>query len=317
MPAVDLVRDNAYLFNIYRSTETAELLQWMCDWNESHPHPGDKLHVYGFDVQRQALPAANALIAYLGEIGVGEEDPWVAGIRACDGVVETFFPARPFPAERYEQCQQALAEVAAFFDDNERSVERASSREALGWARVHLVVQQAWQGQIHYTALRDFLRLYDARDRGMAYLAEAIHGLRYRHEKVMLWAHNAHLTTAGADYVGIEGLGDFLRASLGRDYKVVGMVGSEIFANWPGAGQCGLRDLSVPGEVAVEEQLEAVGEATLLLDLRPKGHEQPLLEPGIVYSVADGVMVPAEGLDGLLYLRSSAAMHPLGSPSCP
>lgn len=315
-PAADYLAQNLVLFNTHRSTETAELLQWMCDWNQAHRD--DRLHIYGFDIQRQALPAAEALIAYLNEVGVGESDPWVAGIRACDGVTETFFPARPFPEERYELCHGALEQVEAHFDQHKRDLIRATSEEELGWARVHLTIERAWQEQQHFSALGDFFSLYTARDRGMATLAEDIHRLRFRGERVMLWAHNGHLTRAGLAYVGALGLGDFLDESLGKKYKILGVVGSEIYANRAPIGQCGLQDLSVPGYPQVEDLFAALGEGALLADLDPRGNHPAFFEPGTVHAVADGIMVPAEGFDGMVYLPTSLAMHALpGVPTCP
>jgi hypothetical protein len=44
-----------HLMDIFNSTETAALAQWVCEWNRSHPKPRDKVHVFGFDIQEPNL----------------------------------------------------------------------------------------------------------------------------------------------------------------------------------------------------------------------------------------------------------------------
>jgi hypothetical protein len=83
VPATDALHGN--LFSIFDSTEIADVVQWMCDWNQTHPN--DRLAVYGFDMQRMARENGEAVIAFLQQLGIGADDPRVIGIRACDGVV--------------------------------------------------------------------------------------------------------------------------------------------------------------------------------------------------------------------------------------
>lgn len=299
----------------WRSTEVRDLLQWMCEWNQSHSNPEDRLYFYGFDNQRQARGNGEALIAYLEQIGLGADHPWVQGIQACDGVAEVFWPALPFPAARYEQCQAALAATAGYFDENERALTQQTSREELAWARIHLVGQQAWQEQLFFLTA-DFLRAFNVRDRGMAYVAQAIRELRFPNERVALWAQNGHLMYDAVPYVGTPGMGNYLSAALGSRYVAVAITASEVYTDWVPAGYCGLANLAVPGAVTVEDVLRGLGEEALLVDLDPRGSHPPLLEPGTAYGLADGVFVLAEGFDALLYLKTSPAMHPLAWAPC-
>ena len=73
------------LFGVWQSTETRDLIQWMCDWNRTHPKAKDKLHFFGFDVQ-QPEQDGPALLAYLERIGISAGEPWIAGVQACNGV---------------------------------------------------------------------------------------------------------------------------------------------------------------------------------------------------------------------------------------
>jgi erythromycin esterase-like protein len=299
----------------WRSTEVRDLLQWMCEWNRSHPSPADRLHFYGFDNQRQAQGNGEALIAYLETIGLAADHPWIQGIQACDGVVETFWPSLPFPAERYDRCQDALAAVAGHFDGNEKALVHRTSRDELAWARIHLVGQQAWQEMLFFLRT-DFLRSYNARERGMAYVAQAIRDLRFPNARVALWGHNGHVMHDSVPYVGTAGMGNYLSESLGSRYVAVALTASEVYADWVPAGRCGRVNLSVPGALAVEDVLRGLGERALLVDLDPRGSHPSFLEPGAVYGLADGAFVPSEGFDALLYLESSPAMHPLAWAPC-
>jgi erythromycin esterase-like protein len=303
----------------WRSTEVRDILQWMCEWNRSHPNPSDRLHFYGFDNQRQAQGNGEALIAYLEKTGFAADHPWIQGIQACDGVVDTFWPSLPFPAERYEQCQAALLGVASYFDGNEKALTHQTSREELAWARIHLVGQRAWQEQLFF-ATSDFLRSYSARERGMAYVAQEIRRLRFPNERVAIWGHNGHVMHDAIPYVGIPGMGNYLSEELGRAYTAVALTASEVYVDWVPAGYCGLKGgLTVPGELQVEDVLRSLGEEALLVDLDPRGDDRShpaFLQPGAVYGLADGAFVPAVGFDALFYLKTTPAMHPLAWAPC-
>lgn len=305
------------VFSVTRSTETAALAQWMCEWNQDHP--GDRIHVYGFDAQRQPQVDAGGLIAFVQQLGAPDAEAWIAGIETCDGVTETFYPSLPFPLERYERCQTALAEVGAYFDAHEKAIVRATSREALGWARVYLASATAWQELIYFLRT-DFGRAYSAREAGMAYSLLAIHALRFPHAKTALWAANGHLwrdSITASDLPGTDlpALGDLLDAALGRRYVVIGQVALESYADWPAARYCGFVDLLLADPV--EEAFHQVGEEFLLVDLAPRGNHPGLLPPDATYSVQrSDPIVPAHHLDALVYQEVSPAMHPLAWAPC-
>ncbi len=219
------------LFEVWNSTETRALVRWMCEWNTAHPN--DRVHFYGFDNQTQTLQSAEALIAFLQRIGVAAGDPRIAGIRACDGAVERYYPRRRFPPELYQQCQDALTGVAALFDSQERAIEIQTSKEDLAWARIHLVGQRSWQEQIFY-GRTDFYRSYAARDRGMAYTAQEIHRLRFPHARTVLWAHNGHIVENGgpsSPFV-LTTLGTFLDADLGNQYFTIALTAFNTDIDW-------------------------------------------------------------------------------------
>lgn len=315
--AADALRGN--LFSIFNSTEVADLVQWMCSWNQTHPN--DRLSVYGFDIQRMARENAEAVIAFLQQLGIGESDPRVIGIRACDGVVESFWPAQPIPQERYDQCQGALSEVAAYFNQNENAIRQQTSGEALGWARIHLRSEQAWQSQLYFF-FTDFVSSYAAREAGMAELLPALHSLRFPHAKVAVWAHDGHVASNGINYLfdetlgGTTSLGDYLKQSLGHKYMTIGITAYNTAVNWPAVGLCGVYQFF--GANPLEQLLHNMGPDYLLLDLTPRGNgHATLLDANTTYSIVDSrLVIPRDTYDALIYIEDSPAMHPLGFASC-
>jgi erythromycin esterase-like protein len=310
------------VFTVFQSTETADLMQWMCEWNQAHP--GDRVHFYSFDIQRTPRQYADRLIAFLLRLGWSEDDPRIVGVRACDGVVDSFWPSQPFPQARYDQCQGALSEIAGYFDQNENLIEQQASREDLGWARVALVGERAWQEQLFFQRT-DFPRAYTARDAGMAYLVQAIRELRFPQARVALWAHNGHVATNGVNYVfddeigGTTIMGDFLKRDLGHKYVIIGIIALQTGLDWSALGLCGFYDIRGPNPL--ENVLHDAGQGdTLLLDFDPSGHgngNDAFLDPTATYSMGGSRLVnPRETFDAMVYLEVSPPMHPLAWPAC-
>ncbi len=300
------------VFPVWRSTETEALVRWMCEWNQAHPD--DRVHFYGFDIQAQAFQDGRALLAFLQRLGIGAGDPRAEGVRICDGVEQDWlFEGLPYPPELYEQCQAALAQVAAHFDTNEKDIERQTSAEDLAWARVHLVGLRAWQVVAFYIDT-DILRGIDARDEAMAYVAEAIHDLRFPHARTALWAHNGHIALRGAEAYSGTDMGTHLKAVLGSQYKAIALTARETYVDWIFISLCGLADIIPAGPGSVEHVFSGLGAgAGALADLTA---HPPFLTPGATYSLGGVDMVPAEQFDAVIYLDVSRKMNPTSWPSC-
>jgi len=307
--AADAIRG---VSSVWQSTEVASMVQWLCEWNTAHP--GDRVHFYGFDLQAQAAEDGAALIAFLHRLGVGDGDPRITGIQACDGVVTDYFlEDLPYPPELYQQCQAALGDVAAYFDREHKHIEKQTSREDLAWARVHLVGQQAWQEEAFYLS-SDEIRAAQARDRGMAYLAQAVRDLRFPQARAALWAHNGHIAKDGAAaYFGTD-MGTHLAADLGNKYQAIGFGAHDTFVDWVPAHRCGSFPFPV-GPGSLENLFHGLGPgAGVLADLNA---HPPFLAPGATYTFGgSGAMVPADHFDVAIYLEVSPAMHPLAWAPC-
>ncbi len=289
------------IFGVWQSTEVEAMVQWMCEWNLAHPN--DRVHFYGFDIQNQAPQNGAALIDFLHRLEIGDEDPRIGGIRACPGVENNTL---------LKKCQDSLTEIAAFFDREQNSIARRTSKQDLAWARVHLAGLQAVAERLLYFGDERGLR---ARDRGMAYVARAIHDIRFPRARTALWAHNGHLAknVDATDYVAVE-MGTLLAQALKKNYVAIGLVAHETSIDWPiAAGGCGVADLSA-GDGSIEQVLHGLGgSAGVLADLTAR---PPLLEPGANYTVGSAAMVPVEQFNGILYLEESPKMHPLAWASC-
>lgn len=302
------------LLSLYwQGTEVRDLLQWMCEWNLTHPKEKDRVHFMGFDIQSQTLQNMSALIRFLVRIGVPTTDPLAVGLRRCDGVAQRFYPVVQYPEARYRECEAALDATEALFALNEPSIVEQTSAEDLAWARLHLVGQQAWQEQIYLYSRNNPQRWYEVRDAGMAYAFQAIRELRFPGEKVAIWAHNHHIARHSTEYYGgYTIMGTLLEEQLGEDYVPIALTSHEAWVDFSFI-YCGPDDPA--GENAVERRLHDLGEGYLLVDLDiPPGHA-PFLAPGEVVELSHSPMVPNRHFDGIVYLDVSPRMTPLFLPS--
>jgi erythromycin esterase len=302
------------LFGVWQSAETRDMVQWMCEWNRSHPKAKDRVHFYGFDVQQPDYDGP-ALLAFLERIGIGADDPIADGIRQCDSVTHPLVVAF-VPEDKYRQCLAGLDAVDALFARDEQSIVRQTSRWDFEWAKISLVGVRAWEGQMYdYQGIgRDRAIANQKRDVGMAYVLQTIRRLRYPDQKTIVWAHNAHIGKDTPYSYFAKNMGAYLRESLGDRYAAVALVSSEVDIDWPSVG-CGPVH-SVFGPNAVEKLLQNLGTDFALVDLAFPGTAQPFLQPGAQYVLGGGAMVPRDQFNAVVYLGHSRKMAPLRWSSC-
>jgi erythromycin esterase len=303
------------LFTVWNSTQTRDLLEWMCQWNRLHAD--DPVHFYGFDIQNQGDRNTTPLIEFLEQLDYVERFSIIEGIRVCDGAEDSYYPYRVYPEELYDQCQAALDEAERLFDEKELEIARATSTEALAWARVHLISVRAFQEEMFFID-SDWSRGFAARDRGMALVAAAIRQIRFPHARVALWAHNGHIMKDGpSSSMGTETMGTFLDETFGHFYVAIALTAYETYLEWPWIGLCGGPYILL-GNNPVEVVLYRTGEQNLFVDFDPSGTLESLFAPNTVYSIGGTSLMPARQFDGLIYLERAPAMDPLfNSPHCP
>ena len=285
--------------DIWRSVELRELLEWMCEWNRTHP--GDRVHYYGFDIQGPWWDGPG-LIAFLGRIGIGEEHPWVAGVEACEDVKVQYRPQIP-PAV-HEQCMAGLRAVEEHFQRNRRAIEGQTSKEDLELAKLRLLSLRGWQELVFYIGT-DFALGFNGREEAMV---KAFFLQREKHfpkAKTVVWAANIHIARAPLSN-GARPIGGSLAARLGRSYVSFAIAANH--AELDLASTCEVRD-AVPG--SIEERLAALGEDALLVDLAKSNYLQPR-----VYEMGTFPFRPRKHFNGILFLESSERMQSTGWAPC-
>ena len=287
------------LFGVWQGVSVRDLVHWMCEWNQAHPE--DPVHFYGFDIQQRGEPYR--LRPLLVEFGMDPSDSRLSDMVYCT----TGNTART----RHENCLAALDSIEKFLDRNEDEIVAATSEETLAGARIHMVVLRSFENLQWYFDI-DWVRAYEARDEGMAYLAAAIREIRFPEARTALWAHNAHI--AKGRMFGPRVMGGHLKKAFKRKYRVIGLVAHQASIDWRGVG-CGL--WSTASDESVEGLLRALGEPFLLVDLKFPGGKPPFLKPGRKYEINSiWNIAPKRRFDALFYLENAEKMRPLAWPSC-
>lgn len=289
--------------NVWQSTEVADLVQWMCEWNRDHPDPADRVSFFGFDVQQPQEDAQN-LIAFLRRLNAGEDHPWMSGIRSCEGVTISH-PFGEVPQDSHDRCLQALMAVERHLQNNRDAILRQLTEQDLALALLHLVGLRAWEEQVFLIA-RDFAAGYSARGAGMAYAFLTLRAMRAPAARTVIWAANSHLARNRLPN-GARPLGSHLAAALGRGYVSLALTAYETEIDFPGTG-CGPVN-RLPG--SVEARLHALGEDALLVDLS----RSSFLRTGL-YSMGLDRLRPRKDYNGLIHLERSEQMHPLAWEPC-
>lgn len=299
------------IYSIWQSAETRELVQWMCDWNQSHPKAKDKIRFTGFDIH-EAAPDAAALTAFLLRLGWTEDDARSAGLAACSGVVDHDQPGR-VPPERYAACIGSLDAISQHLTANAQAIIRQTSKADLRWADLWLVRLRAEEEQLNLGDGTSASR--SARNYGLAYTLLKLRELRYPKLKTVVWTSNVQLAKEGTagppwDYVTV---GALLRAWHGTRYLPIALAADEVSIDWQQVG-CG--PLAAYGRPSSYEQaLHDLGLGDLLVDLRANG-VVPQVLPADEHVLGDTAIDIRRQFDALLYLDVSPKMQPLAWPPC-
>lgn len=300
------------IFPVWASTETGALLEYMCSWNQTHPD--DPITFFGFDNQQPEMDGP-ALITFLKGLGLADDDPRVAGLRRCDGVVDFAYPNQVSDADN-QVCLQTLDAVDALLAELDPSDAVQRERADVEWAKIRAIGIRAWQGQ-EYWSSRNWPPGFTSRDRGMASTFQRIRQLLVGSQKTAVWAHNFHIGKGGVDLreLGYVTMGDWLAEEMGHRYAAVALAAAHIAIEWPWV-YCG--ELFVYPDSA-EGLLSHLGEPYLLVDLDFRGtnaNHTPYLDPEAPIIIGYDVYVPRDHYDALVYLDNSPPMTPVYWPSC-
>ncbi len=305
-------------FLAWRNDVTKDLVAWLRSWNVAHPN--DKVRFFGFDVQAP-WDDGRRLRAVLGR-GAPAVRALADATRDCIGAKhDTSREAYADPIEaptlrgemrlskaQHDACIATLASVDVHLAAEEANLVKASTQEELELARVALVALRAMNGQMFHLS-REPVKAHDARDLGMADVLMRLRALRAPGGKTVIWAHNRHITTRGAELVPGAGdlawhsTGSVLAERLGARYAAIGLVAKNVSLNWDGRGVT--TQPTRDGDDDVEKPLSKLSQPYLLLDLA----DNAVLAPGLSYELGEfgGTGVPAAHYRALVYLETSPA----------
>lgn len=288
--------------NVWQSTEYGDLVEWMCEWNSSHPDPADKVTLFGFDIQ-QPWYDGRRLIEFLGRIGIGGNHAWANGIRQCEAVIDSF-PFGEIPQARHDACIQALNAVEGHLDQNRAEIVRRTSAQDFEVGRLRTVGLRAWEESVFIIA-HDFAAGYSARDVGMAYAFFTMQAMKAPGARTVVWADNSHVARNTLP-TGERPMGSYLAAALGQDYVTFALTAYKTDLDYNGV--CTVK--RTPG--SVEDRLQKLGKGALLVDTSANRY----LKRGIL-TMGTYKVRPHKEYDGIIWLKHSARMHPLLWPACP
>jgi erythromycin esterase len=240
----------------WQTEEVLDLIRWMRQWNAV---PGRRqVRFYGFDIQAGAV-SAERLAARLRQIDLAlaaEVGPALARLAAVEAVATA-------TDEEYLAAVSAVA--AALPRIAERLPEPTSATDRQAILDRHYV--QVLQQNTRYRG--DRANSGDVRERGMADNVRWIADVAEPGARVVLWAHNAHVSAFGGPYAA---MGHYLETALGKDYLPVGFLfhhGSfQAMTRTPGGRE--LKEIAVgpPPAGSLENTFERAGWPLCLLDLR-------------------------------------------------
>ena len=287
---------------VWQSTEYADMVRWMCEWNRAHADPADRLTLFGVDIQQPERDGP-ALEVFLSQLGVSESDSRLTGLRSCEKAFGLTHPFGEIPASVHATCMEALAGIESFLETNRADIVERTSEQAFDIATLRVIGLRANQEEIFY--IRDnFAKGFNYRDVAMAYAFHVRRAMKAPGAKTALWAADVHIAKNLLPE-GQQPLGSHLEASLGADYVSFAITAFE--SEVPrAAGVCGLADRH-PG--SAEERLAAYGHETLLAVPRGARNDEVLPLGYWIYR-------PFADFDGIFFLEHSPSMTPLLYAPC-
>jgi erythromycin esterase len=288
---------------VWRSSEYADMVRWMCEWNKVHQNPADRLTMFGFDIQ-QPDKDGPALATLLGQLDVPQSDAKVHGLLSCENAFGLQHPFGEIPPAIHATCMNTLAGIESFLEENRASIIARTSEQAFDFAMLRLVGLRASQQQF-FEIRDDFAKGFSYRDVAMAYAFHARRAMKAPAAKTMIWAADVHI----AQNLLPDGelpMGSHLEQALGPDYVSFAITAHE--TEVPRApGVCGLTERR---EGSAEDQLATYGHQTLLARPRSGTRQYQVMPMGFF------TFRPFADFDGILFLARSPAMHPLFWAPC-
>lgn len=326
LPLTDYVRtgkgDPAFAlanqrFWTWDTEEVLDMVRWMRRYNEDPSHK-EKLSFWGFDMQFPAGSTA-AVLAYLHKVDPSLEKEVGPALEPIDDDFSAMQLDR-LPKEAYAALAAAVQKINAKLAAAPKG--KKVSEEELRLARIHARVM---------TDASSAERRQDGslRDRSMADITadlvgvEALRAPKGSPRKMVLWAHNGHISKVEAG--GVTSMGAHLKKRFGDKYLAFGFAFDEgsFQAVDAGSEDRGLMAFAVTsaGVGGLDHTLARAGIPLFALDLRsaPPG---PVLDYWTAASYSRGIgsmftptvpdygfftAVPKDHFDALLFVQKTTA----------
>jgi erythromycin esterase len=235
------------LYFFWDTEEMIAVIEWMREYNANR---GDRpaVHIAGFDVF-EPWTASREVIAYLhsvdpaGSLGVAKQYKCIAE----DTVFINELPCRIAALAVRDGLAAREAELTAVSSADE-------FQEALQYARV---------------VAQSYTPVGPSRDDAMATNALWLRDHRGSTGRIVLWAHDAHVSKTRHQWLGEETMGHMIRNQIGSDYFALGtLTATGSFLRWDFSRKVTLKDRFPALEASsLESLLRQSGQSLLLIPL--------------------------------------------------
>ena len=279
-------------FWTWNTEEVLAMIEWMRAWN-ADPRHRRKVTFYGVDMQ-VAPVAVEKLLTYLGAVDPAE----ASTARGLLAPLATADSARSGASKA--GLRDGVAALIARLDRHRKVWSKKGGARAWLLARRHAVI------------VEQFLELsadgnggYAVRDRAMADNLRWIADEAEPGARVVLWAHNGHVSKVG--YSGVASMGVHLERTYGDQHIVVGFAfGDGSFQAVGGQTRDGVAERTVgpPPAGSFDATLRRTGLPLLALDLRspPRGVVADWLRASHVTRQIGAFFNDARSMEGLQVL---------------
>jgi len=214
---IEAVMKSKMHFWTWKTKEVKEMLEWMCEYNQGKEKE-DKIHYMGIDCQfntyhptmaREYLELTAAPFMVFADSVLSQVE--IANVQNYEFDTESF--------ETYLQRISSLQDSMVLYED--QLVAASSEKEYQLNLRIVEVIRQV--SEVRYYSL-DQQTSVNYRDK---YMAENTAWLLdyFGNEKVVLWAHNGHISNFEYGVTGT--MGNYLTYQLGDQYATVGFLFSK------------------------------------------------------------------------------------------
>jgi erythromycin esterase len=304
---------NGLYFWTWNTEEVLEMIRWMRKYNQDAKHK-KKVKFFGFDMQVAHVAARNAE-EYLEKVDPGEAKA-AAAILAPVSDAEKERESAKKSGYFWEKVGKGIKALLEQFESRKKAYVEASSLEEWAMAQHHLeIVRQAAE---MYSVDRS--GSFSPRDQAMAENVKWILEHEGPDSKIMLWAHNGHVSTAQLG--DGDSMGTVLRKTYGAEMVVCGFSFGEGSFQALQRGK-GLRQFTVGPAAAgsLDAALAATGIPLFAVDLRnaPTGGavgdwlnaRQPMRSIGAIYneSLPDAFVgaVNPHSFDVMIFVKHTTA----------